>query len=94
MVKVCSDNWFIICYRFLCRSGKLDRAEDLVKKIPTGPNLSIWLALLSGCRAHSNIELAERAAEKIFNIDPHSSAAYVLLSNIYAHPGLLWRNSV
>ncbi|PIN04821.1 hypothetical protein CDL12_22643 [Handroanthus impetiginosus] len=71
----------------LCRSGKLDEAEDLVNKMPTEPNLSIWLALLSGCRAHSNIELAERAAKNIFNLDPHSSAAYVLLSNMYASAG-------
>ncbi|KAI3466788.1 hypothetical protein Pfo_023451 [Paulownia fortunei] len=71
----------------LCRSGKLDEAEDLVKKMPMEANLSIWLALLSGCRAHSNLEMAERAAKNIFDIDPHCSAAYVLLSNIYAFAG-------
>ncbi|KAK6154877.1 hypothetical protein DH2020_009125 [Rehmannia glutinosa] len=71
----------------LCRSGKLDEAEDLVEKMPIEANLSIWLALLSGCRAHSNLDVAERAAKNIFLIDPHCSAAYVLLSNIYAFAG-------
>ncbi|KAL2252148.1 pentatricopeptide repeat-containing protein At5g46460, mitochondrial [Sesamum indicum] len=70
-----------------CRSGKLDEAEDLVKMMPMEANLSIWLALLSGCRAQSNVEVAERAARNIFTIDPHCSAAYVLLSNIYASSG-------
>ncbi|XP_016449334.1 pentatricopeptide repeat-containing protein At5g46460, mitochondrial-like [Nicotiana tabacum] len=71
----------------LCRSGKLKEAEDLVKSMPMGPNLSIWLALLSGCKKHLNLELAERAAEKVFHLDPNCSAAYVLLSNIYAFSG-------
>nr|GMD06573.1 pentatricopeptide repeat-containing protein At5g46460, mitochondrial [Ipomoea batatas] len=69
----------------LCRGGKLDEAKNLVETMmPMKPNLSIWLALLSGCRKHSNIEIAERAAENIFRLDPNCSAAYVLLSNMYA----------
>ncbi|KAL3833584.1 hypothetical protein ACJIZ3_008320 [Penstemon smallii] len=71
----------------LCRSGKLQEAEDLVTTMPMGPNLSIWLSLLSGCRAQSNLKVAEFAAKNIFAIDPHCSAAYVLLSNIYAFSG-------
>ncbi|KAG8365588.1 hypothetical protein BUALT_Bualt18G0121000 [Buddleja alternifolia] len=71
----------------LCRSGKLNEAEELVKKMPMEPNLTIWLALLSGCRAQMNVEIAERAAKKILAIDPYHSAAYVLLSNIYASAG-------
>ncbi|KAL0300624.1 UNVERIFIED_CONTAM: Pentatricopeptide repeat-containing protein, mitochondrial [Sesamum radiatum] len=73
----------------LCRSGKLDEAEHLVKKMPMEANLSIWLALLSGCRPQSNVEVAERAARNIFTIDPHCSAAYVLLSK-YMPPLLDW----
>lgn len=71
----------------LCRSGKTNEAEDLVKTMPMEANLSIWLALLSGCRVQLNVEVAERAAKNIFNIDPYCSAAYVLLSNIYAFSG-------
>ncbi|KAK3430879.1 hypothetical protein EUGRSUZ_E02537 [Eucalyptus grandis] len=44
----------------------------------------LWLALLSSCRMHSNLDLAERAANYILDLEPHCSAAYVLLSNFYA----------
>ncbi|XP_073133776.1 pentatricopeptide repeat-containing protein At5g46460, mitochondrial [Henckelia pumila] len=71
----------------LCRNGKLDDAEDLAKKMPMEPNLSIWLTLLSGCRAQCNLEMAERVAKKVFEVDPSCSSAYVLLSNMYALAG-------
>ncbi|KAL3624823.1 hypothetical protein CASFOL_031491 [Castilleja foliolosa] len=73
----------------LCRNGKVEKAEGLVEKMPVeaNSNSSIWLALLSGCRSNSNVEIAERAAKNIFLIDPHCGAAYVLLSNIYAFSG-------
>ncbi|KAK2993906.1 hypothetical protein RJ640_012780 [Escallonia rubra] len=71
----------------LGRSGKLDEAEKLVKSMPMKANLSVWLALLSSCRMHSNVEVGERAAESIINLDPHCSAAYILLSNLYAFSG-------
>lgn len=71
----------------LCRSGELDEAENLVKNMPMTTNLSMWLALLNGCRKHSNIKVAERVANCIFNIDPHCSSAHVLLSNMYAFAG-------
>ncbi|KAL8507242.1 hypothetical protein ACS0TY_017964 [Phlomoides rotata] len=71
----------------LCRSGKLNEAEDLVKNMRMEPNVSIMLALLSGCREQLNVQVAERAAKIIFNIDPHCSAAYVLVSSIYAFCG-------
>ncbi|CAN1230419.1 Pentatricopeptide repeat-containing protein At5g46460, mitochondrial [Linum grandiflorum] len=71
----------------LGRSGKLDEAENLIRKMSVEPNSKVWLALLSACRVHSNIEMAERAAKEIIEIDPHCSAAYVLLSNLYASAG-------
>ncbi|CAK9139306.1 unnamed protein product [Ilex paraguariensis] len=71
----------------LGRSGRLVEAEELVKNMPMKANLSVWLALLSGCRMHSNLEVAERAAKSIFDLDPNCGAAYVLLSNVYAFAG-------
>jgi DYW family of nucleic acid deaminases len=40
--------------------------------------------LLGACRLHGDVEVAERASKEIFSLDPCNSAAYVLLSNIYA----------
>ncbi|KAJ8761338.1 hypothetical protein K2173_001394 [Erythroxylum novogranatense] len=71
----------------LSRSGKLDEAEELLRNIPMQANSMVWLALLSACRIHSNIAIAERAAKCIFELEPHCSAAYVLLSNLYASAG-------
>lgn len=85
-VKPCLEHYACMV-DILCRSGRLDEAEDLVKKMPMEPNLSIWLALLSGCRSQSKLEIAERAAKHIRDIDPHCGAASVLMSNIYALAG-------
>ncbi|KAA8514997.1 hypothetical protein F0562_018216 [Nyssa sinensis] len=68
----------------LGRSGKLEEAEELVRNMPMKANSMVWLALLSACKMHSNLELAERAAKCVFDLEPHCSAAYVLLSNLYA----------
>jgi len=71
----------------LGRCGKLDEAEELVRYMPVKANSMIWLALLSACRVHSNLEVAERAAKHILDLEPNCSSAYVLLSNIYASAG-------
>ncbi|KAF4357419.1 hypothetical protein G4B88_009738 [Cannabis sativa] len=68
----------------LGRCGKLEEAEELVRNMPFEANSTVWLALLGACRNHSNLDVAERAARNIFELEPHCSAAYVLLSNIYA----------
>lgn len=68
----------------LGRCGKLEEAEDFVRNMPLKTNSIVWLALLSSCRMHSNLDLAERAANYILGLEPHCSAAYVLLSNFYA----------
>lgn len=71
----------------LGRFGKLEEAEELIRNMPMEPNSTIWLALLSACRIHSNLGVAERAAKHILDLEPHCSAAYVLLCNIYASAG-------
>ncbi|KAL9452283.1 hypothetical protein AB3S75_008131 [Citrus x aurantiifolia] len=71
----------------LGRGRKLEEAEELIKNMPLKANSMVWLALLSSCRMHSNAEVAERAAKEILDLEPHCSAAYVLLSNLYASAG-------
>nr|KYP76846.1 hypothetical protein KK1_021107 [Cajanus cajan] len=68
----------------LGRCGELEEAEALVMSMPMKANSMAWLALLSACRKHSNLDVAERAANQIFEMEPDCSAAYVLLSNLYA----------
>jgi hypothetical protein len=47
--------------------------------------------LLSACRVHKNVDLAEKVAEKIFEVDPENTGAYILLSNTYA-AGQRWKD--
>ncbi|CAE6215888.1 unnamed protein product [Arabidopsis arenosa] len=75
----------------LGRCGELKEAEKLIESMVVKPNEMVWLALLSACRMHSDVDRGEKAAAAIFNLDSKSSAAYVLLSNIYASAGR-WSN--
>ncbi|GMN66912.1 hypothetical protein TIFTF001_036006 [Ficus carica] len=75
---------YVCMIDLLGRCGKLEEAEELVRNMPLEANSMVWLALLGACRLHSNLDVAERVVEHIFDLDPHCSAAYVLLSNIYA----------
>ncbi|KAK9148761.1 hypothetical protein Scep_007518 [Stephania cephalantha] len=72
----------------LCRCGKLDEAEEFIEHMPMKANSMIWLVLLSACRLYNDaIEVAERAADSVIEMEPNNSAAYVLLSNLYASAG-------
>ncbi|XP_058099731.1 pentatricopeptide repeat-containing protein At4g13650-like [Magnolia sinica] len=68
----------------LCRAGQLREAKDLIESMPFDPCSLIWRTLLSACRDNENVGLGEEAAARIMQLEPHDSAAYVLLSNIYA----------
>ncbi|KAL2897939.1 hypothetical protein RDABS01_039721 [Bienertia sinuspersici] len=62
----------------LGRAGRLNEAENLMLQ---------WGALLGAARVHGNVELAEKAAEIIFEMEPNNSGMYVILSNLYAALG-------
>ncbi|CAF1696344.1 unnamed protein product [Brassica oleracea] len=68
----------------LGRAGLLSEAYELIKSIPFDPTASIWGSLLASCRVYKNLELAEVAAEKLFELEPENAGNHVLLSNIYA----------
>ncbi|KAA8539868.1 hypothetical protein F0562_026561 [Nyssa sinensis] len=68
----------------LSRSGNLDRAYGFIKKMPIVPDVVIWRMLLSACKLHGNIALAEIASNKLLELDPCNSGNYVLSSNTYA----------
>lgn len=68
----------------LSRTGELEKAYEYINGMPFAPEAAVWGALLGGCQMHSNVELGELAAEKILELNPQNSGAYVILSNIYA----------
>ncbi|KAI3465397.1 hypothetical protein Pfo_022060 [Paulownia fortunei] len=68
----------------LGRAGRLNEAMKLIKDMPMEPNPIIWVALLSGCRLHGNVELGEHAVNQLLELNFENDGLYTLLSNIYA----------
>ncbi|CAK9225645.1 unnamed protein product [Sphagnum troendelagicum] len=69
------------------RAGHLDEAEEILNKKPFQPGALELGALLSACRVHGAVEIAERAADSAFKLEPEKSGIYVMLANIYAAAG-------
>ncbi|XP_021901338.1 pentatricopeptide repeat-containing protein At1g11290, chloroplastic [Carica papaya] len=68
----------------LGRAGKLDDAWDFIQKMPIQPAINVYGAMLGACRIHKNVELGEKAANKLFELNPDEGGYHVLLANIYA----------
>ncbi|GAB2271840.1 hypothetical protein Dimus_006671 [Dionaea muscipula] len=69
----------------LGRAGKLEEAYELIQNImPMKPDSVIWGTLLGACSFHKNVGVAEKAAARLFELEPWNPGNYVILSNIYA----------
>ncbi|MCL7050623.1 hypothetical protein MKW94_019713 [Papaver nudicaule] len=73
----------------LGRVGRLDDAQEFIKKMPMEPTDMVWQTLLGACRVHGDVKLGEKAAKEILSVRPDFSATYVLLSNTYLERGSL-----
>lgn len=82
-----SANHYAIMVDLLGRSGRLEEAYQLIRRMPMRPHAGVWGALLLACRLHGNVELGELAAKNCFELEPEGSGYYVLLVNIYAEAG-------
>eukprot|EP01018_Ginkgo_biloba_P001182 Gb_13952 [translate_table: standard] len=71
----------------LARAGRLDEARDFINKMPIKPDATVWGSLLGACRTYNNVELGERVAKHVWELDPKNATPYVLLCNIYAAAG-------
>ncbi|KAK4411597.1 Pentatricopeptide repeat-containing protein, mitochondrial [Sesamum angolense] len=68
----------------LGRQGKLKEALEFIQDMPIKPDSGIWGTLLSACKIHHNLEIAEHAAYHLLQLEPHAAAPYVEMANIYA----------
>ncbi|WVZ79403.1 hypothetical protein U9M48_026983 [Paspalum notatum var. saurae] len=75
----------------LGRSGQLQKALNLIRKMPFEPSRAIWGSLLGACRVHANVHVGELVAQKLIDIEPENAGNYVILSNIYAAAGM-WKD--
>ncbi|XP_074586073.1 pentatricopeptide repeat-containing protein At4g35130, chloroplastic [Curcuma longa] len=71
----------------LGRSGDLEAATNFINKMPMVPTARIWGSLLTASKNNRNIEVAEYAAEKIFQLEHENTGCYILLSSMYADAG-------
>ncbi|XP_027108541.2 pentatricopeptide repeat-containing protein At5g08510 isoform X1 [Coffea arabica] len=71
----------------LGRAGELQEAYHLIRSMPMRPDSVIWGTMLGACSFYGNVELGEKAAESLFELEPCNPGNYVILSNIYASAG-------
>ncbi|KAL0460976.1 UNVERIFIED_CONTAM: Pentatricopeptide repeat-containing protein, mitochondrial [Sesamum latifolium] len=72
----------------LGRAGLLKEAVELLESMPMEADAVVWGAMFFACRIHKNIELGERAAMKLLELDPDDSGIYVLLANMYVEANM------
>lgn len=68
----------------LGRANQLDEAAKVIEDMRIEPGAEVWGALLGSCRIHCNVELAEKASKRLFELEPRNAGNYVLLADIYA----------
>ncbi|KAJ0031232.1 hypothetical protein Pint_14023 [Pistacia integerrima] len=68
----------------LGRAGKLQEAEEYMKKSPFGQNPVVLGSLLSACRLHGDVIIGKRLAEQLLKLQPVTTSPYVLLSHMHA----------
>ncbi|TXG53257.1 hypothetical protein EZV62_022426 [Acer yangbiense] len=69
------------------RCGEMNDTRRLFNEMQVRDVLA-WTTLVSGyTKIHGNMELGRKAAERLIELEPQSSATYVLLSSIYAALG-------
>lgn len=71
----------------LGRAGRLEEALELVETMPIAAHGGVWGALLGACHIHGNPDIAQIAANHLFELEPDSIGNHVMLSNIYASAG-------
>ncbi|MQL97300.1 hypothetical protein Taro_029989 [Colocasia esculenta] len=71
----------------LSRNGLLEEAFQFIRNMPYEPNAIIWGTLLSACRMHNNVGLAELAVDQLMRLEPSDAGNFAVLSNIYAAAG-------
>ncbi|XP_031500197.1 pentatricopeptide repeat-containing protein At1g08070, chloroplastic-like [Nymphaea colorata] len=71
----------------LGRAGHVYEVIALVQSMPFEPDAVIWGSVLSACRIHNDVELADRIGQIVVTPVSSNHGSCILLSNIYAAAG-------
>lgn len=69
------------------RAGLLNKAKEIVLRMPCKPTPELWATLIGACLIHGNKDIGEWAAGKLLELKPQHSGHYVLIANMYAAAG-------
>ncbi|XP_031286313.1 pentatricopeptide repeat-containing protein At3g46790, chloroplastic-like [Pistacia vera] len=72
----------------LGRANKLEEAAKIIEDMRIEPGPKVWGSLLGSSRIHCNVELAERASKRLFDLEPTNAGNYVLLADVYAEANM------
>jgi pentatricopeptide repeat protein len=71
----------------LARAGRIRDAFEIMRCMPFEPTKAMWGSLLAGSKSQGDLDFSEFAARKLVELEPHNTAYYVQLSNLYAEAG-------
>ncbi|XP_020246098.1 putative pentatricopeptide repeat-containing protein At5g37570 isoform X1 [Asparagus officinalis] len=71
-----SQDHYACMVDLLGRAGHLKEADEVIQRMPMEPHAGVLGALLGACRIHCDSELGELTAQKLFEIEPHSTVTY------------------
>ncbi|XP_047331628.1 pentatricopeptide repeat-containing protein At5g61800 [Impatiens glandulifera] len=67
------------------RSGCIREAEEMIDGMPIDGDLFVWGSLLSGCRKHGIVDVAEKAAGRVMKIKPEDGGVYSIMADVYVN---------
>ncbi|CAA0839264.1 Putative pentatricopeptide repeat-containing protein [Striga hermonthica] len=76
----------------LCRAGRLEEAERMMRDMPFEKDVVVWSSMLRASRECGDVERGRVAAEEVIRLDPECGGAHITLANMYAAGGR-WREA-
>ncbi|KAL6974520.1 hypothetical protein U1Q18_028705 [Sarracenia purpurea var. burkii] len=71
----------------LCRAGRFHEVGNFIEETKLAQNAMIWETVLWGSKIHGNMEFGQKAAERLFELEPEMHYNYIMLSDIFAAKG-------
>lgn len=81
------DEHYCCVVDMLGRARRTREALGFILSLNRKVGATVWGALLNSCRIWGDVQIAEAAAEKLFELEPHSSGSYLALAAVYAAHG-------